>query len=605
MPVIRLPEHGKTIDYVPGPSLLDLLSGAGLMPPSPCGAAGECGKCAVTILAGDLPPPTPQEAALLPADELARGRRLACLVRPQGDLAVEVIPDHDDAPFGAGGSSGHILAWGRLPAFALAPALEKRLVALAADAPDSPEDRLAAALGLPALPAWVSQGLDLDATNLTAVFDDGELAALRPGDETGRCLAMAVDLGTTTVAAALLDLRTGREVAVKTALNPQKRWGFDVLTRIGHVMEHPGEGLAALQGAVIDCLNELARGLAEAAGLPTTAIDAVSVAANTAMLHLLLGVDPSPLAMAPFTPAFTQARRLPASDLGLTVANGAMVYCLPSVSAFIGADIVAGLYVAGLHEARDTALFLDIGTNGEMALAHGGRIRACSCAAGPALEGMNISCGVRACSGAVEDVRLGPTGPIATTIGGRPPIGLCGSGLLAAVSELLRVGLVSPRGNLAKARELPEHDWRRALLVEKDGRPAVRVTDGEAPLVLTQRDIRQVQLAKGALSSGVAALLARHGLGAADVDRVLVAGQFGAHLPAASLTGCGILPPSLGDKVDYCGNTSQSGASLALLRRDARPGMEALAREVGFFDLSRLDGFDRLFADCLRFPVPA
>lgn len=602
MPVIRLPEHGKTIDYLPGPSLLDLLSGAGLMPPSPCGAAGECGKCAVTILAGDLPPPTAQEAALLTADDLARGRRLACLVRPEGDLDAEVVPDPGDAPDVA---AGRILAQGHLPAFALDAPLKKRLVFPQDHVPGAPEERLAAALGLPALPAWASRGLDHAAPSLTAVFDDGELAALRPGDETGRCLAMAVDLGTTTVAAALLDLRTGRELAVKTALNPQKRWGFDVLTRIGHVMEHPGEGLAALQGAVIGCLNELAARLTEAAGLPTTAIDAVSVAANTAMLHLLLGVDPSPLAMAPFTPAFTQARRLPASDLGLTVAAGAMVYSLPSVSAFIGADIVAGLYVAGLHEARDTALFLDIGTNGEMALAHDGRICACSCAAGPALEGMNISCGVRACSGAVEDVRLGPSGPIATTIGGRPPIGLCGSGLLAAVSELLRVGLISPRGNLAKARELPEHDWRRALLVEKDGRPAVRVTDGEAPLVLTQRDIRQVQLAKGALSSGVAALLARHGLGAADVDRVLVAGQFGAHLPAASLTGCGILPPVLGDKVDYCGNTSQSGASLALLRRDARREMEALAREVRSFDLSRLDGFDRLFTDCLRFPGPA
>lgn len=600
MPVIRLPEHGKTIDYVPGPSLLDLLFGAGLMPPSPCGAAGECGKCAVTILAGDLPPPTAQEAALLTADELARGRRLACLVRPQGDLDAEVVPDPGNAP---GDADGRILAQGHLPAFALDAPLKKRLVFPAAQAPGSPEDRLTAALGLPALPAWASRSLDPHAPSLTAVFDDGELAALRPGDETGRCLGMAVDIGTTTVAAALLDLRTGRELAVRTALNPQKRWGFDVLTRIGHVMEHPDEGLPALQQAVVGCLNELAKGLAEAAGLSTAAIDAVSVAANTAMLHMLLGVDPSPLAMAPFTPPFTASRRLPAAEIGLTAAPGARLYCLPSVSAYIGADIVAGLYVAGLHEARDTVLFLDIGTNGEIALAHDGRIRACSCAAGPALEGMNISCGVRACPGAVEAVDLTGDGVALTTIGDAPPIGLCGSGLLSAISALLRAGCLTPRGNVVKARDLADGDPRQALLRQHDGKPAVCLHPGDPPIMLTQKDVRQVQLAKGALLSGLTALLEQHGLALEAVDRVLIAGQFGAHLPVDSLTGCGIIPPGLAAKVSYLGNTSKSGACLALLSAPARRAMQRLAGEVGYLELGRLGDYDRRFMACLDFPA--
>ena len=600
MPVIHLPEHGKTIDYVPGPSLQDLLSGAGLMPPSPCGAAGECGKCAVTILAGDLLPPTAQEAALLPADALARGRRLACLVRPQGDLDVEVVPDPGNTTDGANDCN---LAQGHLPAFALDAPLKKRLVVPAAQAPGSPEDRLAAALGLPALPAWASRGLDCNAPSLTAVFDDGELAALRPGDETGRCLGLAVDIGTTTVAAALLDLRTGRELAVRTALNPQKRWGFDVLTRIGHVMEHPGQGLSALQQAVVGCLNELAARLAETAGLPAAAIDAVAVAANTAMLHMLLGVDPSPLALAPFTPPFTAARRLPAAEIGLTAAPGAGLYCLPSVSAYIGADIVAGLYVAGLHEARDTVLFLDIGTNGEIALAHDGRLCACSCAAGPALEGMNISCGVRACSGAVEAVELAGDGVVLTTIGDASPVGLCGSGLLSAISALLRAGCLTPRGNVVKARDLADGDPRQALLCQHDGKPAVCLHPGEPPIVLTQKDVRQVQLAKGALLSGLTALLEQHGLALEAVDRVLIAGQFGAHLSVASLTGCGIIPPGLAAKVAYLGNTSKSGACLALLSAPARRAMERLAGEVGYLELGRLRDYDRRFMACLDFPA--
>ncbi|WP_428559887.1 MAG: ASKHA domain-containing protein [Solidesulfovibrio sp. DCME] len=596
MPVIRLPECGRAVAYAPGPSLLDILAEAGLMPPSPCGAAGICGKCAVTVTGGDIPPPSQQEQGLFSASALAQGRRLACGLFPQADLDVDVPLD---------GRGGVILADGYLPDFRLEPSLAKRTVVLDPGPAGSHEAGLAAALGETGVPARVLRGLSFAPGQRTAVYDDGELLALEAGDTTARLFGLAVDIGTTTVVAALVDLRTGLELAAETAINPQKRWGFDVLTRLGYVMEHPGEGVALLQRAVVDCVNGLIRKLAARTGVAAREIYALVVAANTTMLHLLLGVDPSPLGLAPYTPPFTAAKRLPAAAVGLAAGPGAVLYCLPSVSAFVGADIVAGLQVAGLGEARDTALFIDIGTNGEIVLAHEGKLCACSCAAGPALEGMNISCGMGACAGAVEAVRLSGEGLELATIGGAPPAGVCGSGLLSAVTAFLRAGCILPRGNLVKASGLAADDPRRPLLCERDGKPALRLGPGEAGLALTQKDVRQVQLAKGAILSGLLALLERHGLGVEAVDRVLIAGQFGRHLPVDSLTGCGILPARLGDRVSYLGNTAKSGATLALLSLAARRGMDLLAARVDSLELSRLKDFDRRFVACLDFPAGA
>lgn len=594
MPVIRLPERGSAISFTPGPSLLEILASAGIMPPSPCGAAGLCGKCAVIVTGGEIPPPTEQESRLFSADDLARGRRLACGLFPGTDLDLDLPREDRDAV---------ILADGYLPDFRLEPSLSKKTVVPDQKPARSYEADIAAALGEHRLPARLLRGLSFPGDRLTAVYDGDELLALESGDTTARLHGLAVDIGTTTVVAALVDLRTGRELAAKTAINPQKRWGFDVLTRLGFVMEHPDRGARLLQRAVTDCINALARELAAETGVDLAQVYSIAVAANTTMLHLLLGIDPSPLGRAPYTPPFVGAKRLPAADIGLVAAPGAMLYCLPSVSAYIGADIVAGMYVAGLQAARDTVLFIDIGTNGEIVLAHDGRLCACSCAAGPALEGMNISCGMRACAGAVEEVRLSEHGLTLATIGDAPAIGVCGSGLLSAISTFLRVGCIQPRGRLVRAADLAAGDPRQAFLCERDGRPALRLGGDETEIVLTQKDVRQVQLAKGAIVAGFLSLLERHGLTMEDVDRVLVAGQFGAHLPVESLAGCGIIPEQLCQRVSYLGNTSKSGAYLALLSVAARRIMDVLAETVDYLELSRLEDFDRRFIACLDFPT--
>jgi len=596
MPVIRIPERGSSLEFAPGLSLLEILAAAGLMLPSPCGAAGVCGKCAATVRGENLPPPSKQELALFGAEQLAQGRRLACRVFPETDLEVS-LP--------LAGKESAILSDGYLPAFKLDPPLAKTTVTLAPGKGVSHEERLAAALGETGLPARLLRGLPWESDVLTAVFDESRLLDLEAGDHADQLFGLAVDIGTTTVVASLLDLRAGRELAVRSAINPQTRWGFDVLSRLSFIMEQPEEHLQALQRSIADCLNALAGELAAATGVPIEAVHTAAVAANTTMLHILLGIDPSSLGRAPFAPVFTAAKSLPAAEIGLRAATGASVYCLPSVSAYIGADIVAGMHVAGLAQAPDTTLFIDIGTNGEMVLAHDGCLCACSCAAGPALEGMNISSGMRACAGAVEDVAITANGIALKTIEGAPPVGLCGSGILSAVSEFLRIGLILPRGNLAKEKDLPADDPRKAYLCNRDGKPALRLVSGDAPIFITQKDIRQVQLAKGALLSGIHALLEHGGLTLNAIDRVLIAGQFGAHLSAASLVGCGIIPAPWRDRVSYLGNTAKSGASLALFAKSSRREMEALARNVRYLELSALKGFDRLFVACLDFPCRA
>jgi uncharacterized 2Fe-2S/4Fe-4S cluster protein (DUF4445 family) len=417
---------------------------------------------------------------------------------------------------------------------------------------------------------------------------------------------LAVDVGTTTVEAALVDKSTGKVLAGQSEINPQTRFGMDVLSRISYVMGH-SDGVDLLQKTIVNLLDRMAEDLCRRAGVSSSSIDAVAVAANCTMLHLLLGVNPASLGTFPFTPVFLQGRDLLAGEIGLkTAGKNARLYCLPSVSAFVGGDIVAGLYASGLSRQRGSALLIDIGTNGEMALSRERSLVSCSCAAGPALEGMNIRCGMGAAAGAIEDVFVDEDeGSVRLkTIGGEAPVGICGSGILAAVKEFLRVGLVRRDGSLVAAEELPF--WRRrlaALCRQEDNQEGGHLSiclSGD--VVVTQKDVRQVQLAKGALLSGVCALLDWAELQARDIDKVFVAGQFGAHLPAESLTKCGILPAEFGEKIQYIGNSSLSGARMALTSPSAREEMEALARSVTSLELSATPGYSELFMKCLEFP---
>jgi len=412
---------------------------------------------------------------------------------------------------------------------------------------------------------------------------------------------IVIDIGTTTVVAALIDLTTGEELGGASMINAQKTYGSDVLTRITYECENPDTGAGRLQKTIIDSLNAMIGEICLTADVERTEIVEIAAAANCTMLHMLLGADARPLGKAPYTPLFTEAQTLYAKDIGLQTGDNTVLYCLPSVSTYIGADIVAGAYVCGLKEQTGNVLFIDIGTNGEIVLAHKGRLLCCSCAAGPALEGMNISAGMRAADGAIEDVSITPDGIELTVIGGKSPEGLCGSGILAVVRELLRTGIVKKQGVFIKPDSLKENDFR-SRYIRMNGTKREFILHEHPDLLVTQGDVRQVQLAKGALLSGFIVLLKEAGLYMEELDRVMIAGQFGAHLPAASIVGTGILPAGLKEKIVYVGNTAKTGAYMAVMSRKAKREIEELAKRMEYLELAQTENYERIFTESMVFP---
>ncbi|MBQ6808063.1 MAG: DUF4445 domain-containing protein [Firmicutes bacterium] len=435
------------------------------------------------------------------------------------------------------------------------------------------------------------QSIALPGSGKSTVLDQGLWKSVQPDAASG--YGIAVDIGTTTLAACLLDLKSGQRLTSATCLNSQKAFGQDVITRIDYAATQAG-GLERMQEAVREDIRQLCREICSQAGIESSQVQAMSIAANTVMTHIFGGKDPSSLAAFPFAPAFTGPLICSGEEMGFSLAPGAEVYCLPAISAYVGGDITAGLLVSGIRELPGCSLFLDIGTNGEMALCRDGELLSCSCAAGPALEGMDIRCGMRAAEGAIEDVRLSEAAAEAhwqlQVIGGGSPRGLCGSGLLALVAESVRHGIIGKNGRFQ------DHP----LVEVEEGRKRCRV-DALQGIYLTQRDVRQVQLAKGAILAGVNILLREADIQSEQVDRVLVAGQFGAHLSSRSLVGAGLLPAALQEKIEYVGNTALSGAGLCLLSRAERQKAEQLSAHVRYLELSVWPNYEQELMSAMRF----
>lgn len=420
-------------------------------------------------------------------------------------------------------------------------------------------------------------------------------------DEFDDGYGIVIDIGTTTVVTALIDLKTGEEIAGASMINAQKRYGLDVLTRITYEYEHPDCGVRELQEVMVSSINAMIGEACREAAVDRREIREIDVAANCTMMHMLLGVDARSIGRSPYSPGFTEARELPAGEIGIEAGMDTRLYCLPQVSAYIGADIVAGAYVCELQKEQGNVLFIDIGTNGEIVLAVDGRLLCCSCAAGPALEGMNISSGMRAAEGAVEDVRITEQGIRLTVIGDQEPAGLCGSGVLSAVKELLRTGIVKKTGVFVKKEKLDEQDYRYPM-IQVNGTKREFILCENPKLLVTQGDVRQVQLAKGAILSGFTALLHKAGIRMEDLDKVMIAGQFGAHLPEESLIGTGILPREAKGKIVYVGNSSKTGAYMALMSGKVKREIEELAEKMEYMELAETENYERIFTESMIFP---
>ncbi len=534
-------------------NLYQFLAGLELID-APCGGVGGCGKCKVKILDPSIAW-LDREKEVFNEQELDEGWRLACLHVVAEDITLALPPEDEVS---------EIISKGYLRDFVSKPHISKRL----------------------------------NQIGNTVVMAGQDIIGIEQGDTRDRLYGLAIDIGTTTVVAGLIDLANGRELASVSCLNGQKTFGQDVMTRINFAMTN-ANGTLIQQKTILQDLRKLIKGIfiqcSRNYAITAQDIYEITVGGNNTMIHFLAGIDPSSMGISPYLPAFNGALVLQgAKDLQLPVSDFCLVYCLPAVSAFVGGDITAGILACGIHHDARNILFIDIGTNGEMVLSRNGRLVACSCAAGPALEGMNISCGVRAARGAIEDVRLRGTGACiaveVSVIGGGKPTGLCGSGLLAAVAELVRTGIMHKSGRLL------EHP-----LVERAAGKKRFIIDRENDIYLTQQDIRQVQLAKGAILSGIQTMVQASGIDFSEINQVLVAGQFGAHLKVESLTGAGLIPRELENTITYVGNTSKSGAYLCLLSSEERKSVEKLANEISYIELSHLEGFDAVFVKAMEF----
>lgn len=597
MPNITVANKDRSFPYEPGGTLLEILLANGVYVDNACNGNGTCGKCRIKVLSGELPEPEDTELRLLKEGDREAGVRISCLVFPTGDLTVEVLQKE---------SKHEVLTSGFVPEFEYNPDIQKIAVTIHKPTLEDQtpfEDQIVEQTGAVGVEQTAVHKPHIAPGEYTAVLCNGHVIDLEPGDTTSEMYGVAIDIGTTTVVCEVVNLRTGEELGSASEVNAQKHFGLDVLTRITYELDHPDNGVANLQKAIVKSINKMVDQACRESFVSRDRIYEFTVGANCTMMHMLLGVDATAIGKAPFAPVFVKSRNILASQIGLQGAAGARLYCLPSVSAYIGADIVAGAYVCDLKDEAGNALFIDIGTNGEIVLASHGRLLCCSCAAGPALEGMNISCGMRAEEGAIEDVVIDEDGVKLKVIGNADPTGICGSGILTVMRELLKTGIVRKTGAFVKANKFPEDDYRSALIeTDEDGKRSLIMTTSPEKLLITQGDVRQVQLAKGAILSGFVALLREAGIDMADLDKVLIAGQFGAHLPADSMTGTGILPKEVEDRLVYVGNTSKTGAYMALMSKDVKRGMEKLAEHMDYLELGATKNYERLFSECLVFP---
>lgn len=600
-------EARRTVRVPPGVTVFDAASWNGIAIDSTCGGHGTCHKCKVRI---DGPSPiTRHDVKTFSREQLDAGWRLACLVNATSDLAVEVPPLTTRPKAATVGVGRQVI---------LRPAVQKRYVELAEPTLEDQRTDLTRLLDaiddlepvpdlhvLRRLPTVLRQA-DF---KVTAVVVDEALVDVEPGDTTRAAYAIAVDLGTTTVVATLLDVTTGTPVAVASMLNRQQPFGGDVITRISATMLDPA-ALDRLRDAAAQTLATLADQVCTEGGVDPAQVYEVALAGNATMTALALGIDPEPLGVAPFVMSTPQPPDLLASELGLRLHPQARVTLFPALGAYVGGDIVAGMLATGMDRDKRTRLFIDVGTNCEIVVSDGDRIVSTAAPAGPAFEGGAIRCGMRAADGAIEVVKLGgPDDPVELgVIGDVEPRGLCGSGLVDAVAELVRVGLLDASGRYVAddvAKEIAPSLADRLAYV---GQERVFVLHRPAPdaepedcVVLSQRDVRELQFAKAAISTGWTLLLEELGLEHRDVQQVLLAGSFGSYLSAASAVRIGLVPKLPVLRIVAAGNVAGEGAKMALLSVRERAGARALLEEVTYVELSDRADFNDRFVDQLSF----
>ena len=559
-----------------------------------CGGHGKCRACKVKILEGKVSDLSPSERETFTAEQLQDGWRLACQAHPASDCRVHVPPESMTTPQRTQVEGMDI----QVPPEPSVQTYRIRLQESTLSNVRADDESLMQTLnrehGLsctradvemlrgfsPLLRAWEWK--------CQAAVAGDEIIGVFPWQSPA--LGMAVDLGTTKIAGYLIDLKEGKTLASKGVMNPQISYGEDIISRIQATLSSPTAG-ADMQRAAVEALNQLASDLCGEAGVAVSdMVDAVIVS-NTAMHHLLLRLPVKQLVLAPFVPAVSRALDCKARDVGLGFASGAYVHFLPNIAGFVGGDHVAMLLATMEAKPKGLVMALDIGTNTEVSLIDGENLSSVSCASGPAFEGYHIGHGMRAARGAIEKVRIENGAIRIQTIDDAPPAGLCGSGVLDAMAQLHLAGIVDGSGRMLDnhPRVRDGQEYREFVLVEQG--------ESGAPMTvsLTQHDVRELQLAKAAIRTGIQVLLATNGRTEQELDQVIIAGAFGSYIDVASAVAIGMMPNLPLERFRQVGNAAGMGAKMALISSSQRKKAQALASRVKYVELGSAPSFSEIF----------
>jgi len=597
------------VDIAPGQTLLEAAHQHGLGVSSVCAGRGTCGKCRV-LIHGQVDEPDAVERLHLSQHDLDRGVRLACRTQARPGQVIRSLR--------AGGGRARILKGGKGRPVVPAPNVRKVCIAVPPDDQDGSADwnRVAQALGDETVELALTPLRQLPSAlkdspgEITLALRGGRLVSVEAGNTSLRQYGFAFDIGTTTVVGYLLDLTNGREIAVASGLNPQGAYGSDLVSRLSFVQER-AEGLSILQQSIVVLMNRLIDEMVEESGIDRSYVYEMTVAGNVVMHHLLLGIDPSGMARAPYAPVILDPLDLPAAELGLHLGRQAQVHVLPNIAGFVGADMVGTLLTTLTHQSTAIQLVIDLGTNGEIALGSRDRLLVCSTAAGPAFEGARIRHGMRAAGGAIDRVRIDKD-VHCHVIDGGAPAGICGSGLVDAIAGMLDSGVVTPSGRLLRAAQLkPDIAPRLRARIRGSGQPGddlrfvLSIPGGShdhPEVAVTQQDIRELQMAKGAVSAGIQVLKKELGIEDEEIDQVILAGAFGTFVSAESARRIGLIPPLPLDRIRAIGNAAGFGAQLALLSTVERGMAGLVARQSEHVRLSGRTDFQSLFIEALQFP---
>ncbi|MEW6446642.1 MAG: ASKHA domain-containing protein [Bacillota bacterium] len=615
--VLFLPDNLE-VKIAPGLTLIQAAAKAGITLRGACGGKGVCGRCKVQVASGNVR--LTGKSRVTP-EEAAAGWVPACQAVPEGDATV-FIPE-------ASRLNEHRVLLeerqsGVLSVFAeedveVSPLFTREVLRLAEPTlADNTDDygRLIWALkrerGVEK--AWTSRRVLKElprvlrdagwyvSVDLAHLNGGSEIQGVKPAGKTAKdAFGLAIDIGTTTVAVELVNLKTGKVAGTTGTYNRQAAFGDDIISRIVYATETPG-GSAELQKAVIETINGLITEVLQLQKLSPRDVRAVVCAGNTTMIHLFLGLDPTYIRLEPYVPSANMPPPVKGKELGLKVHPEAWVHCLPAVASYVGGDITAGVKVTGMAGAEPLSLFLDIGTNGEMVLGNRDWLMACACSAGPAFEGSGITCGMRAVDGAIETVRVLPGGfeVVYETVGNKKPLGICGSGLIDILSSLHRAGVIDRNGRFVKGLASPRVRER------EEGPEFVVAWDTETghggDITLTQADIQNLMRAKAAVFAGLRTLLTSVDLEIAAVDRVFIAGGFGRFINIRDAIAIGMLPDIPLESYTYIGNSALKGARLALLSQQAGEEIKEIAGRMTYVELSAGNRFMEEFVSALFLP---